>query len=120
VPAWLPRRATRLAAVRRGQIAAPALQQAQAAAWPVPLLQPRRRRLLPIRSGVFTTTAPAEGQDGQQATPLFHATGMHTRWSTEDSPGRWQAHLIGPHWAATDRPGRWQPQLTGTRWRANN
>ena len=86
----------------------------------MPLLQPRRRRLLPIRGGVFTTTAPAEGQDGQQATPLFHATGLHTRWSTEDSPARWQAHLIGPHWAATDRPGRWQPQLTGTRWHANN
>jgi len=59
VPAWLSRRATRVAAVRRGRIAAPALQQAQAAAWPVPIIQPRRRRLLPIRGGGFTTTAPA-------------------------------------------------------------
>jgi hypothetical protein len=60
------------------------------------------------------------GQDGQQAAPLFHVIALNARWSAEDSPGRWQAQLIGPHWAATDRPGRWQPQLTGTRWRANN
>jgi hypothetical protein len=120
VPAWLSRRATRVAAVRRGRIATPVLQQAQAAAWPVPLLQPRRRRLLPIRGGVFTTTAPAGDQAGGQAAPLFHVIALNARWSAGDGPGRWQAELIGPRWIASDRPGRWQSQLAGTRWRANN
>lgn len=59
VPAWLSRRATRVAAARRGRIATPVLQQAQAAAWPVPFVQLRRRRLLPVRGGAFTTAAPA-------------------------------------------------------------
>jgi hypothetical protein len=120
VPAWLSRRATRVAAARRGRIAAPVLQQAQAAAWPVPFVRSHRRRLLPIRGGAFTGAVPTGGQAGGQAAPLFHVTGPHLRWDAEDGPARWQAELIGPGWAASDRPGRWQPQLTGTRWDADN
>lgn len=95
------------------------LQQAQAAAWPVPFVQPHRRRLLPIRGGAFTTTAPAGGQAGGQAAPLFTVTGPHLRWDAEDGTARWQAELIGPRWAAEEGPGRWQAQLTGTRWAAD-
>lgn len=119
VPAWLSRQATRVAATRRGRIATPVLQQAQAAAWPVPLIQPRRRRLLPIRSGAFITTAPAGGQAPGQVAPLFRVTGPHLRWAAEEGAARWQAELTGPHWDADERPGRWQTQLTGARWEAD-
>lgn len=119
VPTWLSRQATRLAAARRGRIAAPVLQQAQAAAWPVPLIQPRRRRLLTIRSGAFSTTAPVAGQVVGRVAPLFRVTGVQLRWDAEEGPARWQAELAGPRWGAEEWPGRWQAQLSGARWEAD-
>ena len=119
VPAWLSRRAPRAVAAPRGRTAAPVLQQAQAAAWPVPIIQPRRRRLLPIRSGAFTTTAPAGGQVAKPAAPLFHVTALNARWTAGDGPARWQVELTGPRWDVEEQPGRWQAQLAGARWEAD-